>query len=277
MDLNTVTGVFFSPTQTTRTIVENIAKGIDAREIRMMDITKRSHREAGLPEFGKELVILAAPVYYGRIPEEAAPFFAEIYAGNTPAVPVVVYGNRAYDDALIELVDISVDRGFIPVAAGAFIGEHSYSIPGRHIAHNRPDETDIEKAIGFGRKIRLKLDELRSIPAKDALSVPGNRPYMEPTNLNMIKMARKEMGASLTPDTDENLCTQCNECVTACPASAIDPEDVTKIDKFQCMICFACVKSCPSQAKQMTEPQFNAAIEQLQKGCELRKEPELFL
>ena len=50
-----------------------------------------------------------------------------LQAHNTPAVCVVVYGNRAYDDALLELKDILTERGCRPIAGAAFIGEHSFS------------------------------------------------------------------------------------------------------------------------------------------------------
>jgi Fe-S-cluster-containing hydrogenase component 2 len=69
----------------------------------------------------------------------------------------------------------------------------------------------------------------------------------------------------------------CNLCAEVCPTQAIDPEDISKIDKWQCIICFACIKNCPSEAKQMTDPHFNGAIQQLQKACLERKEPEMYL
>lgn len=40
---------------------------------------------------------------------------------------VSVYGNRAYEDALLEMFDIAKDSRFILITASAFIGEHSYS------------------------------------------------------------------------------------------------------------------------------------------------------
>ena len=63
-----------------------------------------------------------------------------ITGSHTKVVPVVVYGNRNYDDALIELKNILEDNGFISIAAAAFIGEHSFSTT---LAKNRPDEMDM--------------------------------------------------------------------------------------------------------------------------------------
>jgi len=275
MDIKSISCVYFSPTGTTKTIIENIAQGLQAERVEMMDCTIRSIREKDSLVFNNDLVILATPVYYGRVPEEMVPFLKTLSVQNTPVVLTVVYGNREYEDALIELHDISVEQGFIPVAAGAFIAEHSYSNPSRPIAHARPDVDDIEKAQAFGSKIREKFKTTDSLEDIEKISVPGNIPYIEPKNLNMIKQVRNTL--SFTPETDKDKCIQCNLCAEVCPTQAINPEDISQINKWQCIICFACVKNCPTEAKQMNDPHFNAAIEQLQKACLERKEPEMYL
>jgi ferredoxin len=227
------------------------------------------------PTFHGDLVILAAPVYYGRVPEEAASYFATLTAERTPVVLVVVYGNREFDDALKELHDIAAARGFIPVAGGAFVAEHSYSSSAHPIAQGRPDESDLRKARQFGAAVREKLRGLESLDTMSALAVPGKVPYVEPRNLMMIREARATV--SFTPETDTAMCTQCGQCAEACPTGAISPDDVTKTDKWQCLICFACVKSCPVGARQMNDPFFRAAIQELHEACQERKEPELYL
>jgi len=275
MDIKSILCICFSPTGTTKTIMENIAQGIQPEKIEMMDCTNRSIREGDSFGLTNDMVILAVPVYYGRVPEEVVPFLKTLSAQATPVVLAVVYGNREYEDALIELHDITVEQGFIPVAAGAFIAEHSYSNPSRKIAHARPDVGDIKKAQAFGSKIREKLKTIDSFDDMEKISVPGNIPYIEPENLNMIKQVRNTL--SFTPETDTDKCIQCNLCAEVCPTRAINSEDISKIDKWQCIICFACVKNCPSEAKQMTDPHFNEAIQQLQKACLDRKEPEMYL
>jgi len=275
MDIKSVSCVCFSPTGTTRTIIENIARGTRAEQIEVLDCTNRSRREGENFFFNTDMVIIGTPVYYGRVPEEVVPFLKTLDARNTPVVLAVVYGNRAYEDALIELHDISVAQGFIPVAGGAFIAEHSYSLPDRPIAHGRPDLNDIETARDFGGKVREKLKAVNSLEDVHTFSVPGNMPYTEPENLKMIKQVRNTL--DFTPGTDTKTCIQCRLCADICPTNAIDPEDVSRIDKWQCLICFACVKNCPSGARQMRDPHFNAAIQQLQTVCQERKEPEIYL
>jgi ferredoxin/flavodoxin len=275
MKIQSVSCVYFSPTGTTKQIAESIAQGIGPEVVKMMDITKRSHRESHPSSFTDDMVILATPVYYGRVPEEVIPYLTSLKAEQVPVVVVVVYGNRAFDDALKELHDIAVEDNFIPVAGGAFVAEHSYSSKTSPIALGRPDDGDIHKAQEFGAAVREKLQRLESLAHVTPLTIPGQVPYVEPVNLNMIKKARSAV--ALTPETDTSKCTQCGECVEVCPTGAISPDDVTQTDRWKCLICFACVKSCPEEARRMNEPNFQSAIQALRQNCQDRKEPEIFL
>jgi ferredoxin/flavodoxin len=275
MNIKTVTCICFSPTGTTRTTAEHIARGIGAENILMVDVTLRSDRKKPAPFSKDDLVILAAPVYYGRLPEEIVPYFAGLKGQGTPVVPMVVYGNREYDDALKELYDIAMSSGFIPVAAVAFIGEHSYSTPDRPIAEARPDANDLDKAQTFGSHIRKKLAPFEAVHEAALSKVPGNVPYLVPKNLNMIKEARKDI--PFTPETDEDTCIQCGKCVETCPTEAVSLDETVTTDRWRCIICHACVKNCPTGARAMKDPNFTKAISHLFDLCKERKEPEIFL
>lgn len=275
MKIKSVRCVYFSPTGTTKTIAEQITQGIGPEFVEMIDITKRQQRNSQLLSGEDDVVILATPVYYGRVPEEIVPCLTSLNAERTPVVLVAVYGNRAFEDSLKELNDIAVAAQLVPVAGGAFVAEHSYSSPTCPIAPNRPDESDMRKAQEFGVAIRKKLQNLNSLEDVTALAIPGQSPYIEPVNLNMIKQARSVV--ALTPETDLTKCTQCGQCADVCPTGAISFDDVTQTERWQCLICFACVKICPEDARQMNEPNFQSAIEALQQNCQERKEPEIFL
>lgn len=275
MNIQTVSCVYFSPTGTTKAIVDGIAQGINAGRVEAIDITRQSNREKRLLKFGNEIVILATPVYYGRVPEVAVAYLSTLEAEQTAAVLVVVYGNRDYEDALMELHDIAVAGKFIPVAGGVFVAEHSYSSSTRPIAHGRPDDMDIRKAQEFGAKVRQKLEGLTSLAQLASFEIPGQVPYVEPKNLNMIKTARAAV--ALTPETDTSKCTECGQCAEVCPTEAISPDDVTQTDRWKCLICFACVKICPEDARHMNEPHFQEAIQMLHQNCRERKEPEWYL
>src|SRR5690606_23151552 len=103
-----------------------------------------------------DLVIIGVPVYAGRVPEFLSKYFlSKIRRNNTYAVFIVVYGNRAYDDALLELKNIFESNGFIGIAGGAFIGEHSYT---EKLATGRPDGNDLNTAYKFGVDVREKIN-----------------------------------------------------------------------------------------------------------------------
>lgn len=64
---------------------------------------------------------------------------------------VVVYGNRDYEDALLELHDILSENGFVVVAAGAFVARHSI-FP--DVAAGRPDRDDLDRMAEFAERVR---------------------------------------------------------------------------------------------------------------------------
>ena len=144
--------IYFSPTHTSAKIAYAIAEGMGATSMSESDVTCES---LDMEEYiDDELTIIAAPVYGGRVAETAMERFRMFRsAHHAPVVPVVLYGNRDYEDALKELCDLVSEQGFVPVAAGAFIGEHSFSRKGMPIAEGRPDESDLNQATEFGKKI----------------------------------------------------------------------------------------------------------------------------
>ena len=157
MLIKNVKSVYFSPTGNSKKVADAIAKGLQA-SVEYIDLTLPKARLQKFNEFNDELTIISSPVYVGRIPNEAALRIRKLVAKNTPAILVVTYGNRAYEDALIELSDISSEVGFKPIAGCAFIGEHSFSTPEKPIAGGRPDKEDLIEAELFGKRIKEKLD-----------------------------------------------------------------------------------------------------------------------
>lgn len=241
MNHNKINLIYFSATHTSEKIARYIAKGLAISNQEVIDITFPVKKDFSL---GQELTIIAMPVYSGRIPVVARERLQRIKAGNTPAILAVIYGNRDYDDALIELRDESVKLGFIPVAGGAFIGEHSYSTEQYPVAVNRPDAYDLSEAENFGKEIIERLKAVEDIQKLSLLNVKGNIPYI----------AVKGTEPS-TPETIDHLCTQCGHCIDICPVETIRLlEDKIVSDPEDCIRCCACVKECPTGARSFNTP-----------------------
>ena len=282
MNIDSVKLVTFSPTGTSKKVAETIAKAIQA-PIEHVDLTPPIAKTRDFEEFHDELAIITSPVYLGRVPYEVAYRVRRLKANNTPAVLVVTYGNRAYEDALIELSDIVSEVGFKPIAACAFIGEHSWSIPEMPTAHGRPDAEDLAKAEKFGKMIREKYKGVDNIDDLSPVKAPGKNPY---TLRVSVYNVRELMG----PRTDEELCTKCGKCAEVCPTSAVTIKHVVSnpspraslntllvsTDEDACIWCCACVKSCPTGARVM-RPRMLETTERLNKRLSERKEPETFL
>ena len=266
MEVQSLKLVYFSPTGTTKAVVQGISSGIDQRSVEIIDITAPDARKKPLQTSENELLVIAVPVYMGRVPALLAEWLQAIKAQKTPVVCVVVYGNRAYDDALLELKNIMTERGCMPIACAAYIGEHSFSNSKTPTAEGRPDASDLKHAELLGRKINEKLRSVSSVDHVSDINIPGNYPYGGITKLWSVDFIAIS-----------NECTQCGICAEGCPVGAIDPDNSNLIDREKCITCCACIKNCPQNARTMkTGPVKDAAI-RLNKLYKERKEPEFFL
>lgn len=254
--------LYFSATGTTAKIVKEIAKGMGKISMEY-DITLPVNRQKEMVFNSNDLVIIGVPVYVGRVPGFLIDYFAKIKGNNTKAVFITVYGNRDYDDALLELKDTFEKRGFIGVAAGAFIGEHSNTTK---VATGRPDKEDLGIALKFGMEIKEKLDNWHAYVPIKRLEVKGNFPYKE-------RVPKPPM----IPETDDK-CIKCGVCAQYCPMDAIDFNNFTEIDAAKCIRCSSCVKKCPVNAKSIKHEEFISFTKWLIDNCgTVRKEPELFV
>ena len=259
MRVKNIQPVYFSPTHTSAKIVTAIAEGTDIIVNKEIDLTYPCADQKVIST--DSLAIIGVPTYAGRVAPTALERLQKIKGDNTPAIIVVLYGNRDYEDALLELRDSVKQLGFVPVAGGAFIGEHSYSTEEFPTAAGRPDVSDIQIASEFGKNIIKLLNQYADIKELPALEVKGNFPYKE----NKPKTLA-------TPITIDELCTQCQYCIEICPVETIELKEEIVSDPEVCIKCCACVKECPHGARVFTTP----FSEFLIKNFHERKEPELF-
>ncbi len=269
-----ISTLYFSPTGTTEKIVTCVAEKISENSggkipVANIDFTLPEAREKPY-SFGREdLVIAGVPVYAGRVPNVLLKFLNTLSGNQAAAVAVVLYGNRDYDDALIEFKDILESNGFTVVAGGAFIGEHSFSTT---LAANRPDEQDMAAAADFAAKI---YDKIKSPGEHPAVAVRGNRPYRgyyipKDRNGNPVSILK------VTPKTNGE-CIDCKLCSEVCPMGSIDPDEVSKITGI-CIKCCACIKKCPVGAKYFDDENYLRHKHELEvEFTGTRREPESFV
>lgn len=265
MNISSVRGIYFSPTGTSKSVVQAITDGFEG-------VSGREETDLTYPEFTaggtigeNDLTVIGVPVYAGRVPALAAERLKNIQGNGAPVVIVVVYGNREFEDALVELRDIATANGFHVVAAGAFIGEHSFSTAELPIAEGRPDSEDIRKAREFGRSVMEALAASDKSGAKE-LKIPGNIPYQE---------GMKNL--PFTPSVNHDACTLCETCVANCPTGAVSMNDTVVMDVTACILCCSCIKTCPEGAVSLQAPPIREKMVMLNSKCQARKEPQLYL
>ena len=267
-----VWAVYYSATGNTKKAVHAIAEKLTEKlcvPLEKFDFTKPQVREREKCFTNQDLVVFGMPVYAGRLPNKILPFLETALLGNgAKAILVVTYGNRSYDDALLELKNVLEQRGFCAVAAAALVGQHAFAM---QLATGRPDACDIEQCEQFACKIA---DGVAKREQWQSVTVPGHTPigpYYTPLGLD----GQPARFLKATPKTDLEKCSHCGLCSTVCPMGSIVPEDPTRVEGI-CIKCQACIIKCPDKAKYFDDAAFLSHLSMLEKHYTAHKENEFF-
>lgn len=246
--------ICFSPTGGTRRAAEIVCRALGAQVER---INLMQH--VGPMFFSEEeLCLIAVPVYGGRVPEVALRGLRVMKGGGIPTVLMTVYGNRAVDDALLELRDEVYACGFRVVAAIEAVAEHSL-FP--EYGEGRPDQRDEVELTAFAEQIVQKLEGEQ---LGELARLPGHHPY------------RAYNGVPLKPKAGSR-CIECGACARECPVQAIPRDEPKRLEKAKCISCMHCVSICPQRARRVNGLLLRIGRRGLAEACRERKKNILYL
>ncbi len=248
--MSTWTTAVFSPTGGTSKIAAAIAGARMGTRIDLCSPVEPQEMPAGAP------LLAVVPVYGGRIPAIAAQRLLALQGNGNPAIAVVVYGNRAYEDALLELKNVLTEAGHQVIATAAFIAEHSII---RSIAADRPHADDLARAVEFGAAVEAKLNgELTTV------DVPGNAEYRPLPQMPATPLVT-------------DACGGCGMCAHKCPVGAIPLSNPRSTDAAKCILCMRCVAICPRKARILPPPMVEAFTARLNAVASEPKQPEIYI
>lgn len=256
--------IYFSPTGGTKKVITALTRpfGKNVQEINILSF----ENDYSVYQFNAEdLCFVAAPAFGGRVPDIVLERLKMMTANDAKAVPVAVYGNRHYDDTLLELKDTLEEIGFQVIAGVTANAKHSIF---KQYATLRPDGEDKAELESFCGKIREKYDAVLTgtlTPEDAAIAVPGNRPYKD------------YPGHPLKPITSQTGCVLCKSCVKKCPTAAIPWEAPNTTIEDKCITCMRCIAVCPFDARKLDKASVDAAAEKMAAAFEGRKPNELFV
>lgn len=248
----------FSPTGTSAAILKGISEGISGvldTDVIFNDLTFNPYCD--IEPSAEDIVIVAAPVYGGKISPVVKQRLEGISGNDARCIAVAVYGNRAFENAVVDLATFLEGCGFVVCGAGAFVGEHSYSTPATPIAAGRPDRRDMEDARRFGEEIGLGMRNggLDEVDVSSLTDLPSPEESIDNFRNFVIGYTRQKSANPVIslPEVDPSLCDECGSCYDVCPTAAISPAK-READPQRCIRCCACVKMCPQGARRFHSP-----------------------
>ncbi|MFA6680646.1 MAG: hypothetical protein WCS35_01320 [Sphaerochaeta sp.] len=239
----------FSPTGQSKACALAVAKATK-QDFLELDVTHFSQRRKPLA-LADTTLIISYPVYGGRVPTLFAEFLKEqVTCTNCKALAIASFGNRAFEDALVEMEDILLEKNVTLIGAASIGCQHSYT---EKVGSKRPDIEDFQILDRLAVYLNGKTSRV---------SPPGNRPYKQampladPPYMPVLRDKKGKINA---------------QCYAVCPTGSL-----AKGDPSICIHCCACIKDS-NNTLYMEDPWFENFTKQLEANCQERVASELYL
>lgn len=270
MTISNIALMYFSPTGTTKRVstffAETLTKHLTFEKniecgITELDLTDSDSFAPSFSLGEDTLLIISTPVYSGRVPPTMLERIKNLKGSNTPAVLLVTYGHRHYDDSLLELKTILEEKEITAIAAAAVVSKHNMV---NNIAVSHPNEADHAMLTELTKAVIGKLDAAKEISSISPINVGGSTPF------------REYSPASIKPFTASS-CSSCGLCAEKCPVKAISFDNPKIVDNEKCITCMRCTDICPNGSRKFHLFQRIMLEALLKKKCAGVRATEIFI
>ena len=270
---------YFSPTGATRKVTQQVGERL-AQELGASEEYHSytlPHEREMLPVFeDDDIVLWATPVYAGRIPNKTLDYVRAALTNTSThshnnSIALVTFGNRAYDNALAELVGLMQDGGHNPMGAAAVVTRHAFSDT---LGSGRPNADDFAAIDEFVTKLAKKLSSFTS--HRSPLMVPGEahpEKYYTPLKTNSAPAGFLKA----KPSCDRDRCTRCGGCLTVCPMGSIGVDGGFPVFDGICIKCQACRRTCTTGTIAFTDPEYLSHVAMIERTFGDPKQTEYFV
>ena len=247
--------LYFSPTGGTKRVLDILISAWDC-EKEYIDLSDRNNASINIFFASNDICVVAVPSFSGRVPQFIIPKLRKIQGKGIKAMLVTAYGNRAFDDTLLELKETMESSGFLCNCAVAAVTRHSV-LP--KYGEGRPDSADVEELKQFSVKCKESIEKSFS-----TVIVPGNKPYRKYVSIPIYPKGNKQ-------------CINCGMCYRRCPVHAIPCENYKVCDASKCISCLQCVSVCPKKSRQVNSVILKIAELKMWKLCSQSKMNKLYI
>ena len=247
--------LYFSPTGGTKKVLDILVSAWNCEKT-YINLSDRSNSSLNISFASNDICVVAVPSFSGRVPQFIIPKLHNIQGRGIKAMLVTAYGNRAFDDTLLELKETMEIGGFICNCAVAAVTRHSV-LP--KYGEGRPDLSDVEELKRFSITCKEIMEN-----ASSTVIVPGNKPYRKYVSIPIKPKANKQ-------------CINCGLCYQRCPVHAITHDNYQMCDTRKCISCLQCVSVCTKKARKINSIILKIAELKMQKLCSGRKTNKLYI